>query len=152
MAYATVQDALDRYGSDYVITSCDRDGDASLDTSALEQALDDATDFIDSFLIGRYTLPLLSTPAAFKKFCCDIAIFFVSENAGTMTNEKRDRYKRAEEWMCAVSEGKRRLVDAGTAASGPNKTQSATIIPQIEQKDERTCGSRRWTRDQESKL
>lgn len=149
MAYATVQNAIDRYGEQYVITSCDRDNDGDLDTAAFELALDDATDMMDSYLIGRYTLPLDSVPRVFIKYCCDIAIFFLSENAGTMTNEKRDRMTRATTWLEQVGEGKRRLVRAGEASSSKNHTLAAQISTQHDQSTERAYGSRRWTRDVE---
>lgn len=152
MSYATVADATTRYGADYLITSCDRNGDGVLDTTAFQNALDDATDFMDSFLIGRYDLPLLSVPKVFNKFCCDIAVFYASESADTMTTEKRDRYQRAVSWLEAVAEGRRRLVASGSASTGPNKTRSVTILTQKTQSGERTCGSRRWTRDLEDEL
>lgn len=147
MAYATVTDATSRYGEDYITTSCDRDNDGDLDAAAFEQALEDATDFIDSYLIGRYTLPLDEVPNVFVKFCVDIAVFFVSETAGTMTNEKRDRMARATTWLEQVGEGKRRLVKSGEKASSKNHTQSAQLSTQKDQRSERACGSRRWTRD-----
>lgn len=147
MSYATVQNALDRYGSDYVIVSCDRDGDGTLDTAAFQQALDDATDWMDSFILGRYDLPLLSVPAIFKRYCCDVAIFFASEDAGTMTTEKRDRMTRASEFMELVASGKRRLSTSGAAATGANHTVTPQLVTARDQRDELTHGSRRWTRE-----
>ena len=75
------------------------------------------------------------------------AVFFVSETAGTMTNEKRDRMARATTWLEQVGEGKRRLVKSGEKASSKNHTQSAQLSTQKDQRSERACGSRRWTRD-----
>jgi phage gp36-like protein len=147
VAYATAQDALDRYDEDYVIVSCDRDGDGALDTASFELALDDASDWIDSYLIGRYTLPLTVIPRRFIRICIDVAIFESSESADTMTQLKRDRFDRAKEFMEAVAAGKLRAVRDGIKATGANKPGSATIITQRTQRDEREHGSRLFSRD-----
>lgn len=146
MSYATVTEATNRYGSDYIITSCDRDNDGTLDSTAFQLGLDDATDWMDSFLLGRYDLPLLSVPAVFKRYCIDVAVFFVSESAGTMTTEKRDRFTRAQEFLQMVAEGKRRLSTSGAAATGPNLTLTPTLTTARAARNDLSPGSRRWTR------
>lgn len=147
MAYATVQDALDRYAEDYVVTSCDRDEDGILDTASFEQALDDATDWIDSYLVGRVTLPLTVVPRRLIRICVDVAIFESSESADTMTTLKQDRFNRAKEFMEAVAANKLKLVRDGANTAGRNKPASATIVTQHTQRDEREPGARRFSRD-----
>lgn len=147
MAYATAQDALDRYDEDYVVVSCDRDGDGVLDTASFELALADASDWIDSYLMGRYTLPLTVIPRRFIRICIDVAIFESSETADTMTTLKQDRFKRAQEFMEAVAAGKLRAVRDGVNTTSRNKPGSAAIITQHTQRDEREHGSRLFSRD-----
>ncbi len=146
MAYATVTDATDRYGEEYIIVSCDRDSDAALDTASFELALDDASDWIDSFLFGHYDLPLTDFPRWLVRVCVDVAVFFSSETAGTMTTLKEERFKRAEMYMEQAKCGKRRLSKDGVNMTGRNKTQSAVIVISKDADDEMECGARRWTR------
>lgn len=152
MAYATVADATERYGDDYVTVSSDRDNDGSLDTAAFELALDDASDWIDSYLSGRYALPLAIIPRRLVRVCVDVAIFESSETAGTMTTLKEMRFMRAKEYMEQVATGKLRLTLDGETATGVNNRGAATIVTQRDQKSERMYGSRRFTRDKLSKL
>lgn len=58
MAYATRQDIIDRYGEDELIVAADHDEDGVADATVVEQGLADASDEIDAYLAGRYTLPL----------------------------------------------------------------------------------------------
>jgi phage gp36-like protein len=152
-AYATIQDALDRYGDDYVIVSGDRDGNGILDDEAFTLALEDASDWIDSYLAGRVALPLVAPiPRRLVKVCIDVAIYELCEGAPTMTNQKKERYESAKEFMLDIKTGARRLTYDQELVQSPNSTQSAQIVIQRQQKIERVCGSRYFTRDQLRKL
>jgi len=153
-AYATIQDALDRYGEDYVIVSADRDGNGVLDDEALTLALEDASDWIDSYLAGRVALPLdpLHIPRRLIKVCIDVAIYELCEGAPTMTTQKKERYESAKEFMLDVKTGARRLTFDQELMQSPNSTQSAQIAIQPQQRVERVCGSRLYTRDTLRKL
>jgi phage gp36-like protein len=145
VAYATVDDAIIRYGTSFVTVSCDREGNGALDTFAFDQALEDASDWIDSYLMGRYDLPLIEYPNYLLLVCVDVAIFFSSETAGTMTTLKEDRYKRAVDYMEAVKSGKRRLCKAGASVTGLNKSQAAQIVTRREARDDLRRGNRHFT-------
>lgn len=152
-AYATIQDALDRYGEDYVIVSCDRDGNGILDDEALALALEDASDWIDSYLAGRVGLPLIPPiPRRLVKVCIDVAIYELCEGAPTMTTQKKERYESAKEFMLDVKTGARRLTFDQELMQSPNSTQSAQTVIQPQQRVERVCGSRLYTRDTLRKL
>jgi phage gp36-like protein len=152
-AYATIQDALDRYDEDYVIVSCDRDGDGTLDEDAFTLALEDASDWIDAYLAGRVALPLLPPfPRRLVKVCIDVAIYELCEGAPTMTNQKKERYESAKEFMLDIKTGARRLTFDQELIQSPNSTQSAQIVIQKQQRVERVCGSRLYTRDTLRKL
>ena len=150
--YATIQDALDRYGNDYVVVSCDRDDDGVLDTEALTLALEDASDWIDSYLAGRVALPLTTIPRRLIKVCIDVAIYELCEGASTMTTQKKERYESAKEFMMDVKNGARRLTFDQELVQSPNSTQEAQIVTQKQQRIERVCGSRLYTRDTLRKL
>ena len=106
MSYATLQDAIDLYGETYVLTSVDRDEDGASDTTAITDALTQASSFIDSYLGARYDVPIPApVPALLVKYEVDIAIYQLSADAGTGTDEKRRRYEDAEKWLINVAKG-----------------------------------------------
>lgn len=84
--YASVRDAQERYGERELRHITDPDAQA-LDHGRLEQALEDATAEINSYLSARYLIPLLrnckidgvypllTPPVALKRYCIDIAIY-----------------------------------------------------------------------------
>lgn len=69
MAYATTADFL-LYGLEAQAwgTAVDADVQAELDA---------ASDIMDDFLNGRYSLPLVSWPISFKQCCCAIAAYLL---------------------------------------------------------------------------
>lgn len=147
MAYATTADATGLYGSDYVITSCDRDNNGTLDTSSFETWLDVASDEIDGYLSGRYALPLANVPRIFIKFCVDLAIYHASSEAGPMTTIKQKRYDAALLYLQAVGEGKIKPVRSGEQSVGTNQPNAAILTNQRDQISDLECGSREFTRD-----
>ena len=147
MAYATVSDATTLYGSDYVITSCDRDNSGTLDTASFEMWLDVASDEIDGYFYGHYDLPLANVPRCLIKYCVDIAIFHASADAGPASNNKKERYAAALTYLQAVAAGTIRLIREQVPSAGANAPNSAIIVTAETQVDELECGSRRFTRD-----
>lgn len=105
MGYATQQDIIDRYGADTLYTVFDRDNDGILDTDAVTRALDDASNEIDAYLVGRYPLPLATVPPVLKLLCADIAVYKGSTGA-VQTEEKRQRYEDAVRLLGKIAEGK----------------------------------------------
>ena len=49
----------------------------------MQEALEDASQTIDSYLAGRYTLPLNQVPAVLERHCCYIARYFLEKNRAT---------------------------------------------------------------------
>lgn len=103
MAYATAQEMAERIGEDELAAVADRDGDSVMESSAITGALDDASAEIDSYLAGRYPLPLVDTPATVTRFCIDMAMYHLSGNKTTEEVEKR--YQRAISWLRDVAKG-----------------------------------------------
>lgn len=118
MAYATVADATTIYSLAYITPICDRDIDGTLDTASFEMHLDIATDQIDSYLLGRYPLPLATPPAIFKKLCVDIACYNAAPTQDVLSTEMKDRAKAATDWLELVAANRIKLkidVDTTTA-------------------------------------
>lgn len=75
MAYATLQDLIDRFGEREIIELTDRadpPADAA-DPDVAGAALTSASSVIDGFVAVRYGLPLAVTPALLVEICCDLA-------------------------------------------------------------------------------
>ena len=95
--YATITEARDQYGENYVAVSGDREG--SSEASSIEESLENASGRIDGYAEAYYPDGLPATaaeaPSWWKMCCIDIAIYFASANAGPRTEEKRKRYEDA---------------------------------------------------------
>ena len=85
MAYATEQDMEIRFGAAVLSQLCPPDlpdpehaeGDGAPSLSA---ALADATELIDSYAAARYTVPLNPVPAPVRRWCCDIARWYLDRS------------------------------------------------------------------------
>lgn len=132
MTYATQADMTERFGEAELIEVTDRDGTGTIGVSVLDQALADADATIDSYLqAGGYTLPLASMPPALVRIACDIARYYLYDDA---TNEKAPwvvRHKNALAFLRAVREGKVALGAASItegATTGTAEIQSGGRI------------------------
>lgn len=124
--YATLLDLEDYFGTNEVLIASDRDGDGVADPGVVNAALSAATEEIDSYLAVRYDLPLATTPGILLHVCCDIAMFRMSINGPSMTDDKRTRYEDAVKWLTNVSKG--------VVSLGPQEAQ-------VEVQDETTVSS-----------
>lgn len=76
MSYATPQDMINRYPNrDLVQLSNEDPAITTINTTALQQALDDAAAEIDGYLGGRFTLPLSDVPEVLGRLSCDVAMY-----------------------------------------------------------------------------
>lgn len=124
MTYATQAD-MDRYfGAAQVLIAADRDGDDSSDASVIREALDHASEEIDSYVGVKYNLPLTASPPprVLKRVCADIAMFRMSSNSSSMTEAKRERYEDAVKWLKQVAAGKATLGIAETEETADDET------------------------------
>lgn len=107
MSYATVQNAIDLYGDEYVTTSVDRDENGKPDYKSFVKASAQASSEIDSYLSTRYDVPFTPVPDVLVRFAVDIAIYVCSSGVGQgLTDEKTNRYERAIKWLEGVAAGK----------------------------------------------
>ncbi|NYZ68994.1 DUF1320 domain-containing protein [Endozoicomonas sp. SM1973] len=118
MVYAIEQAIIDRYGNDALYIVADRDKDDQLDHLAIEHALADASAHIDLYLTGRYTLPLSTPSALLTRLCVDIAIYWLGEDRGGASEERRKRFEDAEKTLAKIASGEVKLmIDAPTSNS-----------------------------------
>ena len=104
MPYATQQDIVDRYGADALYVAADRNNDNVIDTAAVDRALTDATDEINTYVGARYQLPLNPVPSVLLRLCVDIALYRLSPGAA-LTEEKRLRYDDVMALLRGIAKG-----------------------------------------------
>lgn len=124
MPYALAQDMIDQFGDREVIALTDRDQVGVIDSAVLARALADTDAEIDSYLAGRYSLPLTGSFPALKRHACNMARYHLSGAEVTEVDTVRTRYKDAIRYLESIRDGKTRL--AADAAGAP-ATEAARI-------------------------
>lgn len=122
MAYATLQDLIDRFGQAELDQVADATGTGALDITRINRALGDADAEIDAALRGRYSLPLASVPDLVQRVACDLARESLYEDMPTEV--VKDRAKRAREQLAAIAKGLM-VIDATPA---PVEESSAGLV------------------------
>lgn len=105
MPYATVADLIDRLGEGRLqrLTDLSDPPLGVMDQAVALKALEDASAEIDSYLSGRYTLPLNPVPAVLKVHACAIAHYRLLGSAASETD--RDDYKTILKYLDSVGRG-----------------------------------------------
>lgn len=106
MSYASLQTLIDAFGEAEVVRSADRDLDGVADPDVVERALVGADGIIDSRIGVKYELPIDPVPDVLVAYANDIALYRMSMEVGTYTEEKRKRYEDALKWLDQVANGK----------------------------------------------
>lgn len=120
MSYAVKQDMIDRFGQLEIQQLSDKATPpvGAINDVVLGKALDDADGAIDSYLAGRYTLPLASVPKIIKRYACDIARYFLWEDGAS--DVVRRGFDDAMKFLRQVASGDVSLgLDAANQAVAP---------------------------------
>lgn len=104
MAYAVLQNLVDRFGQTELDQVADTTNTGVLDVARVDRALGDAAAEIDAALIGRYSLPLVTVPDLLERIACDLARESLYEDQPTET--VKDRAKRARDQLLGIASGK----------------------------------------------
>lgn len=115
MTYATLADMQARFNDRELIQLTDEsDAPAAIDEIKVGKALTDASGLIDSYIGGRYTLPLATVPHQLVRFCCDIAWKYLwGDRASEQVQKNHDA---ALKFLEHVSAGKAKLDVEGSPA------------------------------------
>lgn len=111
-AYATVADLISRYGQDdLVAANVSRDAPlGQIDQARVQQALEDASSLIDSYLRRRYVTPVAQTVPALTAACCKLARFSLAVGSTVVpTDQMRADRKDAMAWLADIGAGKATL-------------------------------------------
>lgn len=108
MAYATVQDMIDRFGAPEMIrlsTPDDRDMDGVV-TDRVERALELVSSTMDSYIRKRYATPLDVAPPEVTSKCCDMARYELACGDGkSPTTDMDKRNDVAMRWLRDIAAG-----------------------------------------------
>lgn len=104
MAYANRTDLARRFGEQEIASLEDPDNTGSGDVRVSAEALDDATEEVNSYVAVRYALPLPTVPAPLSRACCDVARFRLYKDRPT--EEVKYRYERTIKWLEQLAAGK----------------------------------------------
>lgn len=117
MTYATQQDLIDRFAQTELIQITDRANIGVIDATVLGQALADADAEIESYLVGRYALPLASVPPILTRIACDIARYHLYDDR--VTEQVRLRYEDVRKLLDSIATGKVQLGLPASAGAAP---------------------------------
>ncbi len=90
--YATYEDMIKRYDVADIARLSDRDQSRTLNIDSVNEALRDATDEINSYLVPRYKLPLSIVSRELIQITCVIARYWME--SGQNTEKAIEDYKR----------------------------------------------------------
>ena len=122
MSYATQQDIIDRYSEDQLLIIADRDNDGVADTDVVDQALEDASSEIDTYIAAKYELPLTTVPLVITRICVDISMYRLAADRDMATEERRKRYEDAIALLRRISTG-----EVSLGISKPPKTTDGQV-------------------------
>lgn len=139
MSYASQDDLVERYGTPMLLDLTDRaDPPAgTIDAGVVASALTNADAAIDGYLLGRYVLPLATTPDLLRDLAQSIAIYKLHRNS--VPDMIANDYASALKTLSLISSGTVRLNVAGVepTASG------ATGVRATDRKPDMTPGNLR---------
>jgi phage gp36-like protein len=122
--YASREDMTGRFGEKEVRELTDLDGEGAIDDAVLGYGLRAASDEIDGYIAGRYTLPLAVCPPVLTGIACDIARYRLTGTDRPCTEEIRDRYRDGIRYLEKVASGS---VSLGAAVSGGAAVPSSSV-------------------------
>ncbi len=131
--YCDLTELRIRFGLDEINQLIDPDGTGP-DESIAQAELSTASASIDSYLAGRYTLPLTAAPVILTGICADLTRYALYRNG--VPELVKERYLAAVRWLRDVADGKASL---GLSASQATPAADAAI--------EIKSGGNVWHRD-----
>ncbi|MDL2401255.1 gp436 family protein [Rhizobium mayense] len=142
--YATVDDMIARFGEPQMIRlSTPDDLDATVvDATKVETALTDATALIESYVRGRYFVPIATPPSEIVRACCQLARYDLADGERTRPTEEMSKQRSdVISWLRGIADEKIHLDLPAADALGPTVNSGPRMA------DRRTVFSDRSMRD-----
>jgi len=130
--YATQSEFIEAFGAQLTIelTNLEEPTATTVDATVMTRGLTRASALIDSYLAGRYALPLSTTPEVIKALCLDIARYMMGHNA--QEEDVRQRYEDALKTLGLIANGTLTLglppADAPPAVGSPRFSSPAPVF------------------------
>lgn len=124
--YATKEQMILEYGEKELIELTDRVEPLTgeIVDAVLDQALEDSSALIDSYIARRYSAPIIDTPVVLRGHC--MAIAWYKLHRGRHREEDRKAYEDAMSYLVQVSNGTAVLdIDSQTPKSAPAQAVAA---------------------------
>jgi phage gp36-like protein len=125
MAYCTLEDLKKALPEAALEELTDDEGAGSIQDARVTEAIAQADALIDTYLGGRYAVPLSSVPAVVRQCSVDIALYYLYKRTVegfaesiTEPNTRRTAYKDALRILEDIRSGKMGLPVAGADDSG----------------------------------
>ncbi|MEG2173141.1 MAG: DUF1320 domain-containing protein [Desulfovibrionaceae bacterium] len=117
--YATQGDMIARFGEEQLVQLTDRAHPPTdvIDKAVLEAALIDAAEVVDSYVAGRYQVPLSPVPAPVRRWCADMSVYYLHRKG--VPEHIRKAYEDALAALKDVAKGTIQLQAAGVEGSAP---------------------------------
>ena len=132
MAYATVDDAIRQHGERMIRDVSDHDRDGAIDVPTVEQALEDSSSEIDSYLAIRYPTPLPAVPTVVRLYTVEMAVYRMANTGAGYSEDLRKRYEDAVAFLKSIAAGKADLAgiaEKGDGAGGGQEAEDGSITP-----------------------
>ena len=123
--YCTADDLIERFGESELLQLSDEQNTGTLNTAVIDQAITDASNEIDSYLIGSYELPLTTVPEFVKGYACDMARYRLWDDGAL--EQVTIRYRTAIKYWRDISTGVLRLY--GTTETGEKLVEMESVEP-----------------------
>lgn len=117
MTYATEQEFTDAFGEQLTIelTNLEDPSATTINTDVFDRVATDSDSLINSYLAGRYPLPLSTIPGVIRTIALDIYRYKLGHNA--MEEDVRQRYEDALRQLRDIAQGVMNLgLDDGSEA------------------------------------
>lgn len=115
MTYATLTDLEDAYGAAEIRQLADRDADGVADAAVIDAALGRADAVIDSYLAGRYAIPITPTLPLITAVAGDLARYHLYDDA--VPERVQKAYDDAIAWLRSAARGEVKIIGAEAPAS-----------------------------------
>ena len=123
MPYATSDDFIARFGEREAISLTDFNSLGAVDIGVLGTALEDASSIVDTYVGGRYSVPLIYVPPMICNAVCNIARFQLCSTEGS--EAVKALYEKTIGLLKDVSAGRS---DLGANVQGKTQTSEANRI------------------------
>lgn len=125
--YASQEDMIARFGEAKLVQLTDRAQPPTdvIDSPVLDAAISDASEVIDSYVAGRYQVPLSPVPAPVRRWCADISVYYLHSSG--VPEHIRTAYEDALAALKDVAKGTIQLQAAGVETSAPVATGGGDI-------------------------